>query len=274
MPNPTWSNHFQIFGDCGLEVKTYRYYDAKTIGLDLNGLLADVKAAPAGSVFLLHAAAHNPTGVDPTQQQWVQISDAIKAAGHFVLFDSAYQGFASGDPVRDAFAVRHFVAEGHQVAIAQSFAKNFGLYGQRVGALTFLADDAAQAARMESQLKILARATYSNPPVHGARIVDIILSDPALNKQWHGEVKEMADRIIRMRTLLFDNLKALGSKRSWTHVTDQIGMFCYSGMTPEQVDRITSEFHVYLTRNGRISMAGVTSKNVGYLAEAIHAVTK
>jgi aspartate aminotransferase len=274
VPNPTWSNHFQVFGDCGLNVKTYRYYDPKTIGLDLNGMLSDLKAAPSGSVILLHAAAHNPTGVDPSQDQWRQISDACKAAGHFVLFDSAYQGFASGDPVRDAFAVRHFVAEGHQIALAQSFAKNFGLYGQRVGALTFLGSNAEEAARMESQLKILARATYSNPPIHGARIVDIILSDAALTKQWHGEVKEMADRIIRMRSLLYNNLQQLGSTKKWNHITDQIGMFCYSGLSPEQVDRMTNEFHVYLTRNGRISMAGVTSKNVGYLAEAIHAVSK
>jgi aspartate aminotransferase len=274
VPNPTWSNHFNIFQDCGLAVKTYRYYDPKTIGLDLAGMLADIKAAPKGSVFLLHAAAHNPTGVDPTQAQWVEIELACKAAGQFVLFDSAYQGFASGDPVKDAFSVRHFVAQGHQIAIAQSFAKNFGLYGQRVGAVTFLGSDKDEAAKMESQLKILARSTYSNPPVHGARIVDIILSDAALNKQWHGEVKEMAERIIKMRTLLFNNLKAAGSTKNWNHVNDQIGMFCYSGMTPEQVDRLTNEFHIYMTRNGRISMAGVTSKNVQYLAQSMHAVTK
>jgi len=274
VPNPTWSNHFQVFGDCGLNVKTYRYYNPKTIGLDLAGMLEDIKAAPEGSVMLLHAAAHNPTGVDPTQAQWKEISTACKTKKHFVMFDSAYQGFASGDPVRDAFAVRHFIADGHHIGLAQSFAKNFGLYGHRVGCLTFLTNDAAEGAKVESQVKILARSTYSNPPIHGSRIVDIILSDPVLNKQWHGEVFTMADRIIKMRTLLFDNLKALGSTRNWNHVNDQIGMFCYSGLTPEQVDRLTNEFHIYLTRNGRISMAGVTSKNVGYLAEAIHAVTK
>eukprot|EP00455_Lapot_gusevi_P057914 TRINITY_DN9_c0_g2_i4.p2 TRINITY_DN9_c0_g2~~TRINITY_DN9_c0_g2_i4.p2 ORF type:complete len:422 (+),score=193.22 TRINITY_DN9_c0_g2_i4:55-1320(+) len=274
VPNPTWSNHFSIFGDCGLAVKQYRYYNPSTIGLDLKGLLEDLKAAPEGSVILMHASAHNPTGVDPTMDQWKEISHACKAKNHFVLFDMAYQGFASGDPTRDAGSVRQFVADGHQVALAQSFAKNFGLYGHRVGALTFLTNDAAEGERVESQMKIIARAMYSNPPIHGARIVNMILSDPAMNKQWHGEVKEMADRIISMRKMLFDNLQALGSKRSWNHVVDQIGMFCYSGLNPEQVDRLTNEFHIYLTRNGRISMAGVTSKNVGYLAEAIHAVTK
>jgi aspartate aminotransferase len=175
VPNPTWSNHFNIFGDCGLKVNQYRYYDPKTIGLDLKGMLADLSAAPSGSVILLHAAAHNPTGVDPSQDQWRQIEAAIKAKGHFALFDSAYQGFASGDPVRDAFAVRHFVAQGHHIGIAQSFAKNFGLYGQRVGAVTFLGNDAEEAARMESQLKILARSTYSNPPIHGARYILFLL---------------------------------------------------------------------------------------------------
>jgi len=257
-----------------LKILARSTYSNPPIGLDLKGMLDDIKAAPEGSVILLHAAAHNPTGVDPSQAQWKEISAACKAKKHFVLFDSAYQGFASGDPVKDAFAVRYFIEDGHHIALAQSFAKNFGLYGHRVGCLSFLANDQPEAEKMESQLKILARSTYSNPPIHGARIVDIILSDPVLKTQWHGEVFGMANRIIKMRSLLFNNLKSLGSTKNWNHVNDQIGMFCYSGLTPEQVDRLTSEFKIYLTRNGRISMAGVTSKNVGYLAEAVHAVSK
>ena len=183
-------------------------------------------------------------------------------------------GQQTGDPVRDAFAVRHFLAQGHNMLLAQSFAKNFGLYGHRVGALTLTVDKKDTCERVESQLKILARAMYSSPPMHGSRIVDIILSDETLSKQWHGEVKGMADRIISMRTALTNALKKAGSTRNWSHINSQIGMFCYSGMTPEQVDRLQSEFRIYLTRNGRISMAGVTSKNVEYLANAMHAVTK
>lgn len=188
--------------------------------------------------------------------------------------DSAYQGFASGDPVADTFALQQFVADGHQLALAQSFSKNFGLYGQRVGAVSFLTDNATETANVESQLKILARPNYSNPPLHGARIVTMVLSDPVLRAQWHVDVKEMAERIILMRSLLRNELEKIGSKHNWQHVTDQIGMFCFSGLSPEQVDRLTNEFHIYLTRNGRISMAGVTSKDIPYLADAIHQVSK
>ena len=273
VPNPTWSNHFSVFQDSGLKVDTYRYYDPKVIGLDFTGLLADIASKPKG-VWLLHASAHNPTGVDPSQDQWKQISAAILKAGHLVLFDMAYQGFASGDPVKDAFAVRYFLNAGHDLLLAQSFAKNFGLYGHRVGALSVTVNDKVTREKVESQLKIIARAIYSNPPIQGSRIVDIILSDEKLRNQWAGEVKGMADRIILMRTLLTNALYKLGSKRNWSHINSQIGMFCYSGLTPEQVDRLTNEYHIYLTRNGRISMAGVTSKNVEYLAKAIHEITK
>lgn len=186
----------------------------------------------------------------------------------------AYQGFASGDVDRDAAAVRHFLKDGHQIVLAQSYAKNMGLYGERAGAFTVVASSKDEAARVLSQIKIIVRPMYSNPPIHGARIVTEILSDPTLKKEWLGNVKLMADRIINVRTQLKDNIKNLGSSRNWEHITDQIGMFCFTGMTPPQVERITKEFSVYLTKDGRISMAGVTSKNVQYLAEAMHAVTK
>ena len=274
VPNPTWGNHNTIFGDSGLAVKMYKYYQPKTKGLDLDGLLADIKAAPSKSVFVFHACAHNPTGVDPKPEQWAAISEAVRAKEHFVVIDSAYQGFASGDPTRDAFAIQQFVKDGHQIALAQSFSKNFGLYGQRVGCVSFVTDSAAEASNVESQVKILARAMYSNPPIHGSRIVTTILRDGALKTQWHADVKEMAERIIKMRDLLRVELERLGSKHNWQHITDQIGMFCYSGLTPEQVDKLTSDYHIYLTRNGRISMAGVTSKDIPYLAKAIHEVSK
>jgi len=167
-----------------------------------------------------------------------------------------------------------FIKDGHNVGIAQSFAKNFGLYGERIGALSFVAKDADEADRLESQLKILIRPMYSNPPVYGAKLVHNILSDPQLKSLWQKEVKLMADRIIGMRNQLVGELKNLGSKRDWSHITKQIGMFCFTGLSPEQVDRITKEFHIYLTRNGRISIAGMTSKNVRHLAKGMHEVTK
>uniref|UniRef100_A0A452XF73 Aspartate aminotransferase n=1 Tax=Aegilops tauschii subsp. strangulata TaxID=200361 RepID=A0A452XF73_AEGTS len=180
-----------------------------------------------------------------------------------------------GDPERDAKAIRIFLEDGHQIGCAQSYAKNMGLYGQRAGCLSILCEDEMQAVAVKSQLQQIARPMYSNPPVHGALVVSIILSDPELKNVWLGEVKGMADRIIGMRKALRENLEKLGSPLSWEHVTNQqIGMFCYSGMTPEQVDRLTSEYHIYMTRNGRISMAGVTTGNVAYLANAIHDVTK
>lgn len=274
IPDPTWGNHFSIFGDAGLKTKTYRYYEPSTRGLNLNGMLADINAAPNGSFFLFHACAHNPTGVDPKPEQWKEISALCKKKNHLVMMDMAYQGFASGNPDADAFALRQFVSDGHQVLLAQSFAKNFGLYGQRIGTFSVVTGSKEETARVESQVKILARAMYSNPPVSGSRVVQTILSDAGLTAQWKTDVKMMADRIITMRKLLKERLYAIGSTHKWEHVTDQIGMFCYSGLTGEQVDRLTSEFHIYLTRNGRISMAGVTTKDIPYLADAIHAVTK
>jgi len=274
LPNPTWANHNNIYADSGFQVKTYKYYDPKTCGLDFDGMRTDIKAAPKNSFILLHACAHNPTGVDPSPAQWQELSAICKEKDHFTFFDLAYQGFASGDPEKDAFPVRQFIKDGHNVGIAQSFAKNFGLYGERIGALTFLTDNATQAENVESQLKILIRPMYSNPPITGARIVSTILSDPKLTALWRTEVKGMADRIISMRDRLTTGLKNAGSKRDWSHISKQIGMFCYSGLTPEQVDKLSNEHHIYLTRNGRISIAGITSKNVDYLAQSIHAVTK
>jgi len=241
--------------------------------LDIKGLLEDLKKVPEQSVVLLHSCAHNPTGVDPTPEQWKEISKAIKSGNHFVFFDNAYQGFASGDPDKDVQAVRTFVADGHNIALAQSFAKNFGLYGHRVGAFSIIGKDADETARVLSQLKILARAIYSNPPIHGARLVSIVLSDPKLRKQWSEEIKVMANRIIKMRQLLKDNLKKAGSTKNWDHITNQIGMFSYTGLTPEQVDYATEKHYIFMTRNGRISMAGVTTKNVEHLAKAIHDAT-
>lgn len=252
---------------------TYRYFNPQNNGLDLKGMLEDLEKAPEQSVFLLHACAHNPTGVDPKPEEWRQIAQTMSKKGHFAFFDMAYQGFASGDCTTDAQALRLFVKEGIPVMLAQSYAKNMGLYGERVGALSVVCKDVEEKERILSQLKIIVRPMYSNPPLHGARLVATVLGDSALKAQWYQEVKMMADRIIGMRTQLKSALERLGSKHDWKHITEQIGMFCYTGLKPEQVERLTREFHVYLTKDGRISIAGINSSNVEYLAQAIHKVT-
>ncbi|KAJ3346744.1 aspartate transaminase aat1 [Entophlyctis luteolus] len=275
LPTPSWGNHGNIFRDSKLEVGSYRYYDKNTISLDFAGLKADLAALPDESVVLLHACAHNPTGVDPTAAQWTELSDLFARKKHVAFFDMAYQGFASGDPSKDAFALRLFVEKGHNVLLAQSFAKNLGLYGERVGLFSLVVADQEEAKRVDSQVKILVRPMYSNPPLSGPRIVKEVLGNPELKKEWHREVKFMADRIISMRSELRNHLEnTYHSKKDWSHITSQIGMFCFTGLAPEQVDRLRSEFSVYLTRDGRISIAGITSGNVQYLAEAIHTVTK
>lgn len=274
MPTPTWGNHIPLFKRCGFAVKQYRYYDPKTCGFDFNGALQDIAKIPENSVILLHACAHNPTGVDPKPEQWKEMSKVIKSRKLLAFFDMAYQGFASGDCNRDAHAVRMFIEDGHRIALSQSFAKNMGLYGERVGAFTMVCDSKDEAQRVLSQLKIIIRPTYSNPPIHGARLAALVLTDPELNKQWLQEVKGMADRIIGMRTKLRDGLKKEGSSKNWQHITDQIGMFCFTGMTQDQVERLTKEYSIYLTKDGRISVAGVCSGNVDYLSHAMHQVTK
>ncbi|XP_014218317.1 aspartate aminotransferase, mitochondrial [Copidosoma floridanum] len=274
LPTPSWGNHTPLFKLAGLTVKSYRYYDPKTCGLDFQGLLDDVSKIPEKSIVLLHACAHNPTGVDPKPEQWVELSALIKKQKLFPFFDMAYQGFASGDVMKDSLAVRLFIDEGHHVALAQSFAKNMGLYGERVGAFTLVNASKEEAAKTLSQIKILIRPMYSNPPIHGARIVSEILGNAELKKQWLIDVKGMADRIISVRTKLKDHLKKNGSTRDWSHITDQIGMFCFTGLKAPEVERLTKEFSIYLTKDGRISMAGVTSNNVEYLAHGIHEVTK
>ncbi|XP_043206509.1 aspartate aminotransferase, mitochondrial-like [Amphibalanus amphitrite] len=274
LPTPTWGNHIPIFKHAGMEVQHYRYYDPSTCGFDFEGAMQDIAKMPERSLIMLHACAHNPTGVDPRPEQWKEMSSLIRKKNIFPYFDMAYQGFASGDCERDAQAVRQFLDDGHCIALSQSFAKNMGLYGERAGAFSLICSDKEEAARVMSQVKILIRPMYSNPPIHGARIVSKILGTPALKQQWLGDVKLMADRIIGMRTRLRDGLAREGSTRNWQHITDQIGMFCFTGMKPDQVGRLTSEFSVYLTKDGRISMAGVTSGNVDYLAHAMHQVTK
>ncbi|KAK8813155.1 hypothetical protein WA158_002747 [Blastocystis sp. Blastoise] len=274
IPLPTWPNHFGVFKAAGLETPSYQYLDPKTQKLDLNSILSSIKSAPNGSAFLFHACAHNPTGVDPSHEDWMKISDAIKAKNHYIIFDCAYQGFASGNMEGDAWAIRYFVSQGHTVTLAQSFAKNFGLYGERCGCASVVCESAEEQKKVTSQLKIAARTLWSNPPLYGARIVEQVLGDPKLKAQWYKECGQMASRIISMRSLLVENLKKNGSKKDWSHITSQIGMFAFTGLTKEQVLKVRKDYHIYLTDNGRISMAGVNTHNVEYIAKAFYEVTK
>lgn len=271
IPNPTWGNHTKIFTLAGLTVKTYRYYDPVTRGLNLQGLLEDLGSAPSGAIVLLHACAHNPTGVDPTLNQWEQIRQLIRSKNLLPFFDSAYQGFASGSLDKDAESVRMFVGDGGECFIAQSYAKNMGLYGERVGALSIVCRNADVASRVESQLKLVIRPMYSSPPIHGASIVAAILKDRNLYHEWTLELKAMADRIITMRKKLFDALSAKGTPGDWSHIIKQIGMFTFTGLNTKQVTFMTQQFHIYMTSDGRISMAGLSSRTVPHLADAIHA---
>lgn len=274
LPNPSWANHAPIFRDSGCRVGTYRYYDEVTHGLDFDGCLSDLEQAEEGAVVLLHACAHNPTGVDFGMEEWARVSDVVREKGLLPLFDMAYQGFTSGDLDVDAEGLRRFVADGHRVVLAQSFSKNFGLYGHRVGCLSIMGENADEREAVESQLKILARPMYSNPPISGVRIVEEVLGDAELEGMWREEMKGMAQRIEGMRKSLREGLETHGSKLDWAHIERQNGMFCYSGLTKEQVHKLREEFSVYLASNGRISMAGVTTGNVEYLAHAMHQVTQ
>lgn len=274
VPNPTWGNHIPIFQMSGLEVRKYRYYDAANSDLDFAGMVKDIDEMPEGSAILLHACAHNPTGMDPNMEQWKQLSELILKKNLLPFFDSAYQGFASGDAAKDAGAVRMFVEDGHKIAMVQSFSKNFGLYGHRVGTLSVVGETEDEAKRVVSQMKRVIRPMYSNPPRYGARIVSAVLNDPKLSQDFVKECKGMADRINSMRTVLKSKLAEAGSTHNWDHITKQIGMFAYSGLSKDQVMTMRDRHHVYCTADGRISMAGVTSGNVDYIAHAIHDVSK
>ncbi|KAJ7452529.1 aspartate aminotransferase [Mycena galericulata] len=226
LSNPTWANHHAIFKNVGIEPVDYPYYDPKTIGLDFNGFVNALKTAPDRSVFLLHACAHNPTGVDPTPEQWTSIAEVMVAKKHYAFLDCAYQGFASGDLDKDAWAVRFFVEKGVALLICQSFAKNAGLYGERIGALHLVSPTKEASTRVKSQLSVLQRSEISNPPSHGARIVSLILNNPSMFEAWKRDIQTMAGRIIDMRKELFRLLtEELHTPGNWEHIVNQIGMF-------------------------------------------------
>ncbi|KAI1099345.1 pyridoxal phosphate-dependent transferase [Jackrogersella minutella] len=278
LSDPTWANHNQIFTNVGVPIAKYPYFSKETRGLDFAGMKAAILGAPDRSVILLHACAHNPTGVDPTLDQWKELAVVLRQKNHFPFFDCAYQGFASGDLMQDNAAVRYFVEQGFELVVAQSFAKNFGLYGERAGCfhvVTAPASDAeATITRIASQLAILQRSEISNPPLYGARIASTVLNDPQLFAEWEENLRTMSGRIISMRKALRAKLEELGTPGTWNHITDQIGMFSFTGLTEPQVLKIRSDFHVYMTKNGRISMAGLNTNNVEYVAKAIDKIVR
>lgn len=274
--NPTWANHHQIFRNVGLETVDYPYFDKKTRGLDFDGMKNSLQNAPEGSIVLLHPCAHNPTGVDPTLDQWKELATVIRAKKHFPFFDCAYQGFASGSLDRDAAAVRYFIEQGFELVVCQSFAKNFGLYGERAGCFHVVTGPSPDAkstiGRIASQLAILQRSEISNPPLYGARIVSTVLNNPDLYKEWVGNLELMSGRIKDMRTALRSKIEALGTPGTWNHITDQIGMFSFTGLSEAQVQKLRDEYHIYMTKNGRISMAGLNTNNVDHVASSINKV--
>lgn len=269
LPDPTWGNHVAIFTAAGHELRRYRYFDPATKGLDYEGMLADLRAAPAGAVVVLHACAHNPTGVDPTPEQWAGILRVVRERALLPFFDSAYQGFATGDLDADAAALRLFTHAGVELLLAQSYAKNMGLYGERIGALSVVSKCPDAAKRVRSQLCAVIRPMYSSPPLHGAAIVVTVLGDPGLFGLWRRELLAMAERIKAMRAALFSQLQQVGCPGSWGHIQQQVGMFCYTGLSRAQCDNMTAKWRVYMTPDGRISMAGLSAARANYLARAI-----
>jgi len=267
--DPTWGNHITIIEKAGLSHKKYPYFEPTTKGLNFEGMYKAIEAAKPGSIVLLHVCAHNPTGVDPTEEQWRILAKLFKKNKLFPFFDSAYQGFATGDLKRDAQSIHIFLEEGLQMLIAQSFAKNMGLYGERVGALHIVTKSKPVAEKVLSQISLVIRPMYSNPPANGARIASKVLTNPQYRERWEKELKAVSGRIQDMRRALYDELIALKVPGKWEHIIKQIGMFSYTGLNAKQCECLIDKHHIYLIKNGRISMAGVTSKNVKYIAKAI-----
>jgi aspartate aminotransferase len=277
MSDPTWGNHHLIFDLACPNVKQrfYPYFDAAHCRIDFDGMISTLEAeAQAGDLILLHACAHNPTGLDPTHSQWQTIADLCESKNLFVFFDSAYQGFASGDADADAWAVRHFVERSTmELCVAQSFSKNFGLYGQRVGAFHLVTSTPHARERAHGLLSDLQRGEISMPPIYGARIVNKILRDADLLASWKRDLTTMADRIKGMRKALFDELVRLQTPGSWKHIVEQTGMFSYTGLSEEQVG-LLKEKHVYMLLSGRASISGLNERNTAVVARVVDEVVR
>jgi aspartate/tyrosine/aromatic aminotransferase len=268
---PTWPNHPKVFQAGGLTVQNYPYFDANSHGVNIDGMLAAIKQIPSGQIICLHACCHNPTGADPTAEQWKEIADAVYAQGLLPLLDFAYLGFGSG-LVDDSMALKEFARPGAELIVCSSYSKNFGLYRERVGALTVIAKDADAVKVIASQIKSTIRTNYSNPPSHGGAIVAEILKDEPLRAQWDTELAEMRERINGMRTLFTQRMNEKLPGKDFSFIEKQNGMFSYSGLTADQVDQLRDEKSIYIVRDGRINVAGISAGNVDVLTDAIAAV--
>ena len=254
-------------------MENYPYYDAATRGVDFDGMRAFLVQLPAGSIIVLHACCHNPTGADLSDAQWAEVVQVCRERGLVPFLDMAYQGFADGIDA-DAVAVRLFSASGLQFFVSSSFSKSFSLYGERVGALSIVTAGKEESARVLSQLKRVIRTNYSNPPIHGGAVVAAVLSNPELRQMWEDELAGMRDRIRAMRTGLVEAIKAEGVAQDFSFVAKQRGMFSYTGLSAAQVERLRAEFGIYAVSTGRICLAALNSKNLGYVASAIAQVVK
>jgi len=266
--DPSWENHRAIFTQAGFTVETYPYYNAARRGIDFDSMLTALNAAPEGTIVVLHACCHNPTGYDLTPAQWDQVIPVLKARKLVPFIDMAYQGFGQGI-AEDGAVIGKFVASGLDCFVATSFSKSFSLYGERVGALSVLCANKEEAARVLSQLKIVIRANYSNPPTHGGQVVATVLNTPQLRALWEQELAAMRVRIKEMRKAMVQKLKAAGVKQDVSYIQDQVGMFSYSGLSKEQMVRLRNEFAVYGTDSGRICVAAVNSKNIEHVCQSI-----
>jgi aromatic-amino-acid transaminase len=271
--DPSWENHRGLFEAAGFAVGTYPYYDAASHGLNFAGMCASLQAAAPRTVVVLHACCHNPTGVDPTAEQWKQIVSIVRERNLVGFLDLAYQGFAEGIEA-DSAVVRAFGASGAEFFVASSFSKSFSLYGERVGALTMVTASADESKRVLSQLKRVIRTNYSNPPTHGGALVAAILANPELRKRWESELAAMRERIKSMRELLVELLTKRIPGRDFSFIRRQRGMFSYSGLTSAQVDRLRTEFAIYAVSTGRICVAALNRRNIEPVADAIAAVVR
>ena len=269
--DPSWENHRALFTAAGFSVESYPYYDADKRGVNFDGMLAALNAAEAGTVVVLHACCHNPTGYDITPAQWAQVIEAVKTRGLAAFLDMAYQGFGYGI-AQDGAVIQQFVNAGLTFFVSTSFSKSFSLYGERVGALSVLCADKPEADRVLSQLKITIRTNYSNPPTHGGAAVATVLGTPELRELWEQELGEMRERIKATRQQLVDGLKAAGVTQDMSFITTQIGMFSYSGLSKDQMVRLRSEFGVYGTDTGRMCVAAINSGNIDHVCKSIAAV--
>ena len=271
--DPTWANHRQIFEKSGFTVDTYTYYDPSTHGLDFEGMYKSIDSLADGSIVLLHACCHNPTGVDPTHEQWNKIAEIFKNRNLIPFIDFAYQGFGEGLD-EDAYSVRLFADQGIPCLVSSSFSKSMSVYRERVGALTFITENPEESTKILSQIKRIIRSNYSNPSSHGAQAATLILTDPELRAEWEKEVAIMRERIQRMRHLFVEGLKSQGVDQDFGFIIDQKGMFSFSGLSKEAVEKLKKEKSLYIVGSGRICVAAMNQKNIPYITEAIASALK